>query len=312
MKKILLILIMVIIVIFTLLYIQYSKEMKVAYQRVNEGSNKIVTKNGEIEYSIKGEGFPVLVIHGAGGGYDQGLLLGETFLGNGYKLISVSKFGYLGSPFVGESTVTDQSSLYASLLDELEIDEVIILAVSAGGPSGVQFAHDYPERSNKLILLSAVSKFMGDEIPANTKIVNSIQKSDFAYWLILKLFKTQFLELIGVPSDVYKSLNQEGKNFTDQMLEYMHPMSPRLPGNLHEGKIKPLTEEEMNEIVVPAIIIHAKDDKLVTYDQGEFFHQNLKNSQLISFDSGGHVLASELDTIREKIKKFIRQENDEK
>ncbi len=60
-------------------FAQYRKEMHHAYQRVADESQVLITENGEIEYGIIGEGKPVLLIHGAGGGYDQGLLMGQAF-----------------------------------------------------------------------------------------------------------------------------------------------------------------------------------------------------------------------------------------
>ncbi len=306
-KKLLVGMVLVLLLLFTALYVEYRKEISHAYQRVAEGSHMLVTENGEIEYGIDGDGTPVLLIHGAGGGYDQGLLMGQAFLDGDHQFIAVSRFGYLGSPLPGDATVEKQVQLYADLLDHLNVEKVIVFGVSAGGPSAVQFAHDYPERSNGLILASAVSMYMGDEIPMSTKVVNTIQKSDFAYWLVLKTFRTQFLGFIGIPEETYESLNPDEKAFADKMLEVMHPMSPRRPGNIHEANIKPLSGEEMGRVMVPAIILHAKDDTLVDHEHGTFYHAHLANSQLISFDSGGHGMATELREIRNHLSRFFQE-----
>lgn len=291
--------------LFLLLYLQYCNDIQQAYQRVINGSHLLVTENGRIEYGLSGEGTPALVIHGAGGGYDQGLLMGQAFLGGGYQYIAVSRFGYLGSPLPEEATLETQGKLYADLLDHLGIEKVIVLGVSAGGPSAAQFVHDYPQRSNALILVSAVSMYMGEKIPLSTKIVNRIQKSDFSYWLVLKIFRTQFLELIGIPQETYHLLNPVQREFTDGMLEFMHPMSPRLPGNLHEAKIIPLSAEELSIISCSTIIIHALDDTLVSFDHGKFYHDHIPNAELVSFPAGGHGLASELEEIQKRIKMFL-------
>jgi hypothetical protein len=46
----------------------------------------------------KGSGIPLLSIHGAGGGYDQGLANAAGFVGAGFRIIAPSRFGYLGTP----------------------------------------------------------------------------------------------------------------------------------------------------------------------------------------------------------------------
>ena len=305
MRKILQITVVLLLVLFLNLYIQFHRDITYAYQRVLDGSEILVTENGVIEYAVEGNGIPALLIHGAGGGYDQGLLMGKTAFGDGFKLISVSRFGYLRSSFLEESTVENQAALYTDLLDHLEVDKVVILGGSAGGPSALQFAHDYPQRSIALIMLSAVSMYMGDEIPLTTKIVNTIQKSDFTYWLVLKLFRSQFLEMVGISQETYNALGPDDKRLTDEMLEFMNPMSPRRPGNIHEAEIKPLTSEAMSRITVPTIILHAKDDILVTYDHAEFVHNNIEHSELVSFDIGGHGLFAETKEITKQIKDFL-------
>ncbi len=75
----------------------YRKQMNAAMERINSQSRLLETKFGTMEYAIHGQGKPVLLIHGAGGGFDQGLWLGQTTLGSGYQFIAPSKFGYLNS-----------------------------------------------------------------------------------------------------------------------------------------------------------------------------------------------------------------------
>lgn len=305
MKKILLALVILSVILFSVLYIQFRGEIAASRQRVLEGSVVLSTAYGEIEYAVEGEGPAALLIHGAGGGYDQGMLIGKKALGEGFKYVSISRFGYLRSPFIGESTVENQAAIYAALLDHLEIDQALILGASAGGPSALQFAHDYPDRSSALILLSAVSMFMGEEIPLSTKIINTIQKSDFSYWLVLKMFRSQFSEMIGIPQNLYEKLSPEDKQYADDMLDFMHPMSPRRPGNIHEATIRPLTEKAINTIFVPTILLHARDDFLVSFDHAEFVHNNIHYSELVIFESGGHALIAETETITQRIRDFL-------
>jgi len=76
------------------------------------------------------------------------------------------------------------------------------------------------------------------------------------------------------------------------MLDFMHPMSPRRPGNIHEAQIGPLTGEAVGTIPVPTIILHVRGNFLVTFDQAEFVYQNIDNSELVVFERGGACLSS--------------------
>jgi pimeloyl-ACP methyl ester carboxylesterase len=140
------------VLLITLTYPSFHREMRAVRDRLLADSEILKTDQGVIEFSVKGEGAPVLLLHGAGGGYDQGLWSGKTSLGDGYKFISVSRFGYLRSPIPPEASIRFQASLYAALLDHLSIDRTIVVGASAGGPSAMQFANDYPNISAKLLL----------------------------------------------------------------------------------------------------------------------------------------------------------------
>src|SRR5215218_8729344 len=67
-------------------------------ERLLSGSDVLTTEEfRDIEYAVQGEGLLVLLAHGAGGGYDQGLLIGNNYVGESHHLIAPSRFGYLRS-----------------------------------------------------------------------------------------------------------------------------------------------------------------------------------------------------------------------
>jgi hypothetical protein len=53
-----------------LVYRQYQHSMSLAHQRISGGGKMIETACGPIQYTEFGEGALILIIHGAGGGYD--------------------------------------------------------------------------------------------------------------------------------------------------------------------------------------------------------------------------------------------------
>ena len=87
--------------------------METAYTKI-KGAEIYKSDLGTIEYTISGEGQPLLIIHGAGGGFNQGEVFGKL-LGDGLKIIAVSRFGYLGSPMPESASVALQADMYAEL-----------------------------------------------------------------------------------------------------------------------------------------------------------------------------------------------------
>ena len=295
-----------ILITLLIVYPSYQKQMAEAKERIISESRLIETKYGVMEYAISGQGKPVLLIHGAGGGFDQGLWLGRICLDGDYQFIAPSKFGYLNSDIPEEYSAKLQANQYRILLDNLGIEKVSIIAVSAGGPTSMQFANDFPERTEKLVLLSAVSMppNPNDKDPFYIKFIQTIQKSDFAYWFFTKAFKSQILNLIGIPSDDYKNFTPEQKELANELLDVMHPMSLRHVGTVIDGLV--IQDFEMPEnISVPTLLIHSKNDGLVSYSHAEFANQRIHGSKLILYEYGGHGLISEIEDARQQINDFL-------
>lgn len=59
-------------------YLLYQRDLRAAKNRLASGSHLAQTACGLIEYADQGQDTPILSIHGAGGGYDQGLLISWT------------------------------------------------------------------------------------------------------------------------------------------------------------------------------------------------------------------------------------------
>ena len=296
-----------IVLLVGLTYPEYHDAMTETQQQLNANSHILETEYGDIEYSVQGEGTPVLMIHGAGGGYDQGLWLGKVFFGNDYRFISVSRYGYLRTPVPENASVKMQSDSYTPLLDHLSVDEAIIVGVSAGGPSATQFANDHPERSSALILISAVSMgpAPGDKAPMYVNVIHAIQQSDYAYWLVTRFFQPTILELMGIPTDVYETFSPEQKELAQEMLDVMHPMSQRYAGTINDEKMIKSYDVPTANLRAPTLIIHAKDDVLVSYEHAENAHTKIPQSQLVLYDTGGHGMLSQLDDARVLVNDFL-------
>ena len=129
-----------------LVYRQYRADMSLAYQRVSSGGKMIETACGPIQYTEFGDGAPMLIVHGAGGGYDQGAYFARL-IGGDFHWVAPSRFGFLGSPVPVGADSAQQADAYACLLDVLGIDRVGVVGVSMGGPSSLLFALRHPQRT---------------------------------------------------------------------------------------------------------------------------------------------------------------------
>lgn len=105
-----------------LVYFRYRSDLAAAKARVSSGSKLASTPAGLIEYADVGTGMPVLVINGAGGGFDQALEFGHPLIDSGFRVIAPSRFGYLRTPLPKNASPMAQADAHAFLLDVLQVD----------------------------------------------------------------------------------------------------------------------------------------------------------------------------------------------
>ena len=142
------------VVLVTALVIRsrFERDLSVAAERAAQGSELIATRCGPIEVQQAGTGIPLLMIHGSGGGHDQGMAWARPLVQQGVRVIAVSRFGYLRTPRPADASPQAQADAHVCLLDALGIAKAAVMGVSAGGPSAMQTAIRHPDRVSALVL----------------------------------------------------------------------------------------------------------------------------------------------------------------
>jgi pimeloyl-ACP methyl ester carboxylesterase len=295
-------------------YAIFLVDMSAAYGRISTGSHITQTTNGTLEYADLGEGNPVLVLHGAGGGYDQGLLLSQIFFGEDidqFRLIAPSRFGFLHTPLPSSDNSSSrsfaaQADAFADMLDRLGIEKVAVVGFSAGGPSSIEFALRHPERISQLVLVSAVVHNEPPLQPSDDAVLNGLFKSDFAFWFLSKYMQSQLLSFLGVTPEVQTKLTPEDRSWvSDAFLPSLNPISPRQPGMLNDRINFVSIGYSIEKVSVPTLIVHAKDDTLVNPSHSAYAAQKILGAMHIEFESGGHVLLGHHDDTSSTITGFL-------
>lgn len=271
----------------------YLRDITRAYERIRGKSTTVPSPFGPIEYAEGGAGLPVLVVHGSGGGFDQGALLAEAVLGDGFRWIAPSRFGYLGSALPEGATFDLQAHAYAALLDHLGLDRVAVVALSHGGPSALLFAALHPARVSSLTLISAgvASSTGGNQDEANRRgnALVTVYSYDPLYWAVARLFRGQLIGLLGADATVLAGLPPEQRRLLDRVIDEMNPVSPRSAGVALDNRAA-LPNERISAIQAPTLVLHARDDGLQVYRNAEFAAATIPDVRLVSFDRGGHLL----------------------
>lgn len=298
-----------------LAYAAYRKELQAAMERIETERQFIESPHGPIEFAEAGDGPAVLLIHGAGGGFDQGLDLGAAFLGDGYRIVAPSRFGYLGTPVPADASPEAQADAHLRLLDALQLETVPVIGVSAGGPSAMQLALRHPERCSALVLVVPMAwapqreTTKGRLSPLFLPVLNAVASSDFLYWTATKVARPALVKtLLGTPLEVYRSATIEERRELDQMLRTMLPISRRVAGIRNDGEVASnLTRYPLEEMRVPTLVISAADDLYDTYESGLHTAEQIRDARFSGFSTGGHLLLGHEAEVRSEITSFVNE-----
>lgn len=297
-------------------YSKYKREADQAQKRVSNSSQIAHTHCGVIEYAIIGDGPPVLVVHGAGGGYDQSLEFGRILADRGFRVIAMSRFGYLGTPLPLDASTSAQADAYACLLDALNIRRAAIIGVSAGALSSMQFALRHPHRCNAMVLLVPavyVPRPGGEpSVKASfwAKLLLSISfRSNFLYWAAIRLIPSMIIRSIfATPPAVVKNASRSERARVRKALEIILPVRARKEGLANDAAIiSSLQPYELEQIATPSLLISAADDLYGTLDSARYTAEHLPHARLVAYPRGGHLWVGHDSEVVSELDAFIKK-----
>jgi pimeloyl-ACP methyl ester carboxylesterase len=297
--------------VFFFLYPPYRRDIQSAYPRLDSLERRVIETNcGAIEVAVRGEGEPVLVIHGIAGGFDQGLGIAASSLGDGYKVIVPSRFGYLGTPMPTDATPASQADAYVCLLDALGLERVSVLANSAGGTSAIQMALRHPNRMKSLVLISSAAPSVGEYMTLPPKpVIRFLFGSDFLMWTMTTHLQGVMKPAIGVPEGY--PLTDAQQTVISDTIRSVLPIERRTEGFVFDMFTSNRDMDQhpehypMEEILVPTLIVHAVDDPLAKYENAQALAARIPNAELLAIPNGGHLFLGTEQIARTGIAKYL-------
>jgi 2-hydroxy-6-oxonona-2,4-dienedioate hydrolase len=299
--------------------VAYQRDIRRARRRIAIGSQVIETPCGPIEYAVAGEGQPVLIVHGAGGGFDQGMDLAAGLLERGFRIIAVSRFGYLRTPVPHDASAEAQADAYACLLDALNLPRAAVLGASAGGPSSLQFAIRHPDRISALVLMvPAAYPFQAEQRPngalpdrvsSQTRFLfDTALRSDFLFWVMRHLAPRTFLRaLVGTPPELLAQASPEARARVAMVMDHILPVSSRRLGLLNDGSIVPvLPRYELERISAPTLILGVQDDLYRTWPGARYSAEHIPQARFVGYATGGHLFVGHDGEAAAEITAFLQ------
>jgi pimeloyl-ACP methyl ester carboxylesterase len=275
----------------------YRVGLERAKARLARNASQIVaTRFGDLEYADIGGGPAILMIHGSGGGFDQGLLFAAPLAKAGYSIIAPSRFGYLRSSLPGDPSPENQADAFIELLDTLGIDKIMVVGGSAGALSALAFAIRHPGRIAALVAIVPAAYAPGRPparpwSPFQEWLVRSVLQSDFLFWSAITLMPDRMTEILLATDPSLLADASEGERIrVRDILEAILPVSQRAKGLLADmhfaGNPAPMALES---ITAPTLAISLDDDLYLTADAARHIAATVPGARAIIYPSGGHV-----------------------
>lgn len=290
----------------------YKDDLDQARDAAGQGSRVANLDVGPIEFAERGVGIPLLSIHGAGGGFDQGLANAAELVGEGFRIVAPSRFGYLRTPVPRDITPAAQADAHAALLAKLEIPKAIVLGVSAGARSAVELALRRPDKVSALILIvpglySPTNPVSIEANRGNKFAFWAVNRGgDFAWWAAEKVAPSVLIRFLGVRPELMATASQAERARIMSIVRNVEPLSLRFRG-INVDSTPDLHELPLGRIAAPTLIVTTRDDLFNTLPAAEFAAARIPGARLIAYETGGHLLVGRGQEIRAAVRSFLAE-----
>ncbi len=291
-------------------HVRFDRDLRAAHARLAGRSAMVSTPDGALEYARAGSGAPFLMIHGTGGGFDQGLAFAEGLLG--FEVLAPSRFGYLRSDFPPDPSSERQADAFAVLLDRLGIARIAVAGGSAGALSAVQFALRHPQRTRALVLIvPAANVHDRDPVrmtPIAEFLVRRLTTSDFLFWAAARTRRDAMIgTLLATDPALVERAPAPERERAYRILDEILPVSQRWRGMLNDARLAGHPAHvDFSTIRVPTLVVSVDDDRFGTADTAREIAAAVPGARLVIYPSGGHIWVGHDAELWREVAQFVR------
>ena len=273
----------------------YRHDMARTKARLTRMGTVANTSFGPIDFAELGDGAPVLVLHGTGGGFDQGLDMTAALADEGFQLIAPSRFGYLRTALPADYSAAAQADAYAELLGRLGVERCAVIGISAGAWPALHFAVRYPARCAAVVLLVPAT-----DLPCKTRLLGRVLSRlfacDFLGWAAVRL--SDLLPalrglMVGTPARVMRRANRKEKRRVRSILFDSLPAHARRDGiRIDIDLCSPNSACTLEDVACPVLAISTEDDAFQTAGRAREVAAAVPDGTVVIYSSGGHALVN--------------------
>lgn len=224
-------------------------------------------KGLKINYKTLGEGKPLLILHGWGSRSDNWQKVGEILTKNGIKVIipDLPGFGQSDKPPKAWG-LDDFCDFVEEFVKVLNLEKFYFLGHSFGGALAVKYSLKFPEKIEKLFLVSAAC------------FRRKTPKKRFLY-ILSKIFPSCFLSSSLLRRAFYRFIVKSDYLFVEGLMK-----------EIYLKVIKQDLSDILSQVQVSTIIIWGEKDNISPIKDAHLINKKIKDSKLEIISNANHDL----------------------
>lgn len=235
--------------------------------------NKELTKDKKYTYFEKGEGTPIIILHGLMGGLSNFDGVANFFPEKGYKIVIPEL------PIYTQNILKTNVKAFAKFVKDFitykGYEKVILLGNSLGGHIALYHTKMYPEKMAGLIITGSSGLYesaMGESYP---------KRGDYEY------IKKKAQDVFYDPEVATKEIVDEVFATVNDRIKLIKTLT------IAKSAIRHNMAKDLPKMTTPTCIIWGKNDKVTPPEVAEEFNALLPDSDLYWIDKCGHAAMME-------------------
>lgn len=225
--------------------------------------------DGKFKYMEKGEGTPIIILHGLMGGLSNFEGVMNHFPEKGYKVL-IPELPIYDMPML-KTTVKQFAKYLEKFIEFKGLKDVILLGNSLGGHIGLLHTKMYPEMVKALVITGSSGLYesaMGDGYP---------KRGDYEF------IKKKAQDVFYDPEVATKEIVDEVFATVNDRIKLVKTLA------IAKSAIRHNMAQDLPKMRTPTCIIWGENDGVTPPDVAELFHELLPDSDLFWIKKCGHA-----------------------